>query len=104
MPEHVGTVISTDEGPSVSGFSFVINETNPVKRGQFITLETHEGTMIARVADVFKSNRYYERAESVREYERSGKKMSELFPVGRWEFLIGDAKPLAVFAGTLQRP
>lgn len=104
MADWVGTVISTDEGPSVSGFSFVIDEQNPVKRGQFITVESAEGILIARVADVFKSNRYFERAESVREYERSGRKMSELFPTARWEYLIGEAKPLAVFAGSLQRP
>lgn len=101
----MGTVISTDEGPSVSDFSFVINEEHPVRRGQFVTVKSHEGTIIARVADIFKSNRYFERAESVREYERSGKKMSELFPVDRWEYLIGEAKPLAVFsANALHRP
>lgn len=102
---HVGTIISTDEGPSVGGFSFVINEQNPVKRGQFVTVESSEGTLIARVSDIVKSNEYYERAQSVREYERSGKKMSEQFPVERWEYLIGQAKALAVFnGGTLHRP
>ena len=102
----IGTVISTPDGPSVSGFSFVINDDGPlVKQGQFVTLKTPEGTMVARVADIFKSNRYFQRAESVREYEKSGKKMSEIFPVERWEYLIGKAKPLAVFSDSLiQRP
>ena len=103
---NIGTVISTPDGPSVSGFSFVINDDGPlVKQGQFVTLKTPEGTMVARVADIFKSNRYFQRAESVREYEKSGKKMSEIFPVERWEYLIGKAKPLAVFSDSLiQRP
>ncbi|QQG39901.1 MAG: ATP-binding protein [Candidatus Aenigmatarchaeota archaeon] len=104
LANQIGTVISTDEGPSVTGFSFVIDEANPVRRGQFVTVESHEGVLIARVSDIVKSNRYYQRAESVREYERSGKKMSDLFPVSRWEFLIGEAKPLAVFSSVLQRP
>lgn len=102
----IGTVISTPEGPSVSGFSFVINEKGPLaKQGQFITLKTPEGVMVARISDIFKSNRYFQRAESVREYEKSGKKMSEIFPVERWEYLVGSAKPLAVFSGKMmQRP
>jgi len=96
----IGTVISTPEGPSVSGFSFVING-NVAKQGQFVTLKTPEGTMVARISEIFKSNRYFERAESVREYEKSGKKMSDIFPVERWEYLIGEAKPLAVFSSSL---
>ena len=61
--------------------------------------------MYSRISDIFKSNRYFQRAESVRAYEKSGKKMSEIFPVERWEYLIGKAKPLAVFSGSLlQRP
>ncbi len=102
----IGTVISTQDGPSVSSFSFVINEDGPTaKQGQFVTLKTPEGTMVARICDIFKSNRYFQRAESVREYEKSGKRMSEIFPVERWEYLIGKAKPLAVFSGSLfQRP
>ncbi|UCG95221.1 MAG: ATP-binding protein [archaeon] len=102
----IGTVISTPDGPSVSGFSFVINDEGPLaKQGQFITLKTPEGTMVARISDIFKSNRYFQRAESVREYEKSGKRMAEIFPVERWEYLIGRAKPLAVFSEKLmQRP
>ena len=102
----IGTVISTQEGPSVSGFSFVINDDGPLaKQGQFVTLKTPEGIMVARICDIFKSNRYFQRAESVREYEKSGKRMSEIFPVERWEYLIGEAKPLAVFSDSLiQRP
>lgn len=102
----IGTVISTPDGPSVSGFSFVINDDGPTaKQGQFVTLKTPEGIMVARICDIFKSNRYFQRAESVREYEKSGKKMSDIFPVERWEYLIGKAKPLAVFSSSLiQRP
>lgn len=102
----IGTVISTQEGPSVSGFSFVINEDGPLaKQGQFVTLKTPEGVMVARISDIYKSNRYFQRAESVREYEKSGRRMSEIFPVERWEYLVGSAKPLAVFSGSLmQRP
>ncbi len=103
---NIGTVISTPDGPSVSGFSFVINDNAPmVKQGQFVMLKTPEGTMVARICDIFKSNRYFQRAESVREYEKSGKRLSEIFPVERWEYLIGKAKPLAVFSdSTIQRP
>ncbi len=102
----IGTVISTPEGPNVSSFNFVINENgSSVKQGQFVMLKTPEGKMVARICDIFKSNRYFQRAESVSEYEKSGKRMSDIFPVERWEYLIGKAKPLAVFSSKLlQRP
>ncbi|RLJ01114.1 MAG: hypothetical protein DRP11_05030 [Candidatus Aenigmatarchaeota archaeon] len=99
--EPIGTVISAP-GPSASRFSFVINEdagSIPVRMNQFVMLDTEEGKMIARVSDIYKTNRYFVRAESVREYERSGKSMTEIFPAQRWEYLVGEAVPLGVYTG-----
>lgn len=97
--DPIGTVISTFDGPSSVKFSFVINTAGlPVRKNQFIMLDTEEGRMMARVMDIFKSNRYFMRAETVREYERSGSNMTEIFPTQRWEYLIAEAKPLGVYA------
>ena len=83
---EIGTVISTMEGPSPNMFSLVVNEKKgdlPVAKNQFIELKTAQGKMVAMVQNVVKTNRYFERAESVREYERSGKSMDSIFPTER---------------------
>jgi len=52
------------------------------------------------VQNVVKTNRYFERAESIREYERSGQPMSSIFPTDRWEYIIAEAQPLGVYGET----
>lgn len=102
MSQQIGTVISTPDGPSASNFSFVIDEDSgeiPVRQNQFIMLDSAEGKLIGRVSNIHKTNRYFDRAESVREYERKGKKLTEIFPAERWEYLVGEAKPLGVYMG-----
>ncbi|MFO7872777.1 MAG: ATP-binding protein [Candidatus Undinarchaeales archaeon] len=94
----LGTVISSVEGPSPTNFSFVVKENGTsVKRGQFVELDTAEGLLIGRVSDVRKANRYFEREESVREYEKKGSSMESIFPVDKWEFTVGVVKPLGVY-------
>lgn len=104
--KEIGTVISTFESPSSSKFSFVIKgdlKKIPVRKGQFVQLQTEEGDLIARVAEVIKTNRYLMRAESVREYERSGRPLPEIFPTERWEYLVARATPLGIFADGRQK-
>jgi DNA helicase HerA-like ATPase len=98
--KEIGTVISTLQGPNSSEFSFVINEDSqkiPVRKNEYVQLKTEQGLMIARVAEIYRMNRYYMRAESVREYERSGRDLSEMFPADKWEFLVASAVPLGIF-------
>ncbi|MFA4855859.1 MAG: ATP-binding protein [archaeon] len=97
--EEIGTVISTMEGPAPSNFDFVVNK-GKVHRGQFVELDYDEGTLIALVNDVVKTNRYFERADSVKEFESSGHAMSEQFPTLEWEYLVAKTKPLGVFSDT----
>ncbi|HIQ49962.1 MAG TPA: ATP-binding protein [Nanoarchaeota archaeon] len=94
---YVGTVISTTNTPSTEKFHFVLAEDVIVKKGQFVVVSTEEGKVVARVSDIIKTNPYFERADSVKEFERSGKSLSELFPSERWEYLIGEAVPLGVY-------
>jgi len=97
---EIGTVISTIEGPSPNTFSFVVDEKKsdmPVQKNQFIELKTAQGKMVAMVQDIINTNRYFERAESVREYERSGNSMESIFPTDRWEYLVAQAQPLGVY-------
>ena len=99
MGEPLGTVICMEESPSPTEFSFVVNAGGraiPVRRGQFVELETEEGKAIASVVNVIKTNRYFMRAESVKEYERSGKTLTSIFPADRWEYIIADARIVGI--------
>lgn len=95
----IGTVIVTEDSPSPRDFSFVVTNNGssmPVRQGQFVEVETEEGMVVAFVTSLFKTNRYFMRAESVREYERRGKPLAAIFPADRWEYLIAKAQVLGV--------
>ncbi|MEK6959238.1 MAG: ATP-binding protein [archaeon] len=95
--EQLGTVISTMEGPSPSKMSFVVNN-GKVHTGMFVELEYSEGTMVCRVEDVLKTNRYFERPDSVKAI---GPELEKNFPAAEWEFLLAHTKPLGVFKENL---
>ena len=104
--QEIGTVISTLEGPSSSEFFFVIKDVKgiPIRKGQFVQLQTEEGLLVARVSEIVKTNRYFMRAESVSEYEKSGKPLMDVFPVDRWEYLVAHATALGIYSdGTNKR-
>ncbi len=97
--QEIGTVISTLEGPSTRKFSFVISKDAVVRRGQFVQLKNHDGQLIGRVSDVLKTNKYFMRPDSVKEYQSSGRSMDDLFPVDHWEFLVAEVSCLGVHTG-----
>ena len=103
---EVGTVVSTMEGPSPSSVDFVVSAENKVHRGQFIELDYSEGTMVCMINDLQKTNRYFERAESVKEFESNGRALFEQFPVLEWEYLLAKTRPLGVISkeGKIKRP
>ncbi len=93
---EIGTVVSSSEGPSPASFDFVVKDNGAkVRQGQFVELNTDEGILVGRIEDIAKANRYFERAESVREYEKN-REMGSIFPVGRWEFTVANVKPLGI--------
>jgi len=98
MEEYVGTVISTLDSPSPSQMSFVVTN-GLVHRGQYVEADYSQGTMVALVTNVVKTNRYFERADSVKEFEARGSALFEQFPVSEWEYLVAQARPLGVFQG-----
>lgn len=92
----IGTVISGREGPSPGSVDFVVYS-GSLHRGMFVEISYEQGTMVCLVTDVLKANRYFERVESVKEFENSGTKLFEQFPTSEWEYLIAMTKPLGVF-------
>lgn len=95
---ELGTVIATEDGPTPTEFSFVVTANHdpiPVRKGQFVELETEEGRAMAVVVEVIKTNRYFARAESVKEYERGGS-LRSFFPADRWEHMVAKARVMGV--------
>jgi hypothetical protein len=93
---ELGTVISTMDGPSTTEFSFVVSN-NKVRKGHYVQSETEEGLLIGFITDITRANRYFERAESVAEYERGGESLSKNFPTTDWEYIIANVRALGVY-------
>jgi len=105
---RLGTVVSTDSGPNVMEFSFVL-EGGPreiiARRGEFISIVTDAGTVIARVQDLVRTNRYYQHAEAVREYQSRGEPLRSIFPTDRWQYTVAKARVLGIWSnGRTIRP
>jgi DNA helicase HerA-like ATPase len=94
--DELGTVISTADGPTTTAFSFVL-KSNSVRKNQFVKVETEDGTLIGSVSDITRANRYFERAESVAEYERNGNRVAESFPTTDWEYTVANCRALGVY-------
>lgn len=95
MASEVGTVICTPDGPSSGNFSFVVTKSDgevPVQRGQFVELQGPEGKVIAQVQNIKKTNRYFMRPDSVKEYEKGKDSLTSIFPAERWEYVVAEAK------------
>ena len=92
----LGTVVSTIDGPTTTMFSFVLNS-NSVRKGQFVKVETEDGMLIGGVSDITRANRYFERAESVAEYERNGSRVMESFPTTDWEYTVANCRALGLY-------
>ncbi len=90
----LGTIIATDGTPSTSEFSFVLK--SDAKKGQYVQVEHPQGTLFGYISEIYKSNRYFERAESVAEFERHAG-ISSHFPSDSWEYVIGSVKVLGVY-------
>ena len=97
---RLGTVVSTDKGPNVMEFSFVL-EGGPkeviARRGEFVCVVTDNGIVIARVQDLLRTNRYYQHAEAVREYQSRGEPLRTIFPTDRWQYTIAKVRVLGLW-------
>jgi DNA helicase HerA-like ATPase len=93
----LGTIISLEESPSTSEFAFVVESGNEsVRKGQFVQNETKNGLLFGFISEITRANRYFERAESVAEYERQSP-MKDHFPISSWDHMIAQVKVLGTF-------
>src|SRR3989338_4187966 len=108
-PGSIGTIISTEESPSTVEFSFVVdaneNEKNgsSVKKGQYVQVRCGKNenseTLFGYIGEMFRANRYYERAESVADYEKE-MPLRENFPTDSWEYTIANVRILGTYHKT----
>jgi hypothetical protein len=91
--QRFGTIIATEDGPSTSGFSFVIDKEADVKKGHYVEATTTTGSVFGMVSEIYRANRYFERAETVADYE-SVSGMEKHFPSGTWEYSIAKVRIL----------
>ncbi len=99
MATQYGTIISTFDSPSTRKFAFTVNKDVIIHRGQFVQLDVIDGKLIGRISDIFKTNRYFMRPESVNEVEKSGREMNWDYPVWEHEYLIAEVSCLGVYDG-----
>ncbi len=111
ISDVLGTIVCHQDGtPNTEKFFFVVSgldlqkEQTPVHVGQYVSIQTDEGLIIAHVEQVQKTNRYFAQVDAVTDFTRTGKPFSGIFPVDRWEYLLAEAKPLGLFKeGEVQR-
>ncbi len=99
--QRIGTVVCTDKDPNVMNFSFVVEgniESTIVRRGEFVIVVMSDGIVIARVQDLTRTNRYFQQAEAVREYQSRGEPLRAIFPTDRWQYTVAQARVMGVWA------
>ena len=98
--KELGTVISALESPSTNEFLFVVSG-KEVRKGQYVQVGKDTGPIIATVTDLFSANRYFERAESISEYEKNfaknGGSFLDHFPVNDWEYLVAKCSVAGIY-------
>lgn len=99
MSDMLGTIIALEDSPSTSEFSFVVCNDGEVKKGQYVEVRRVAGRMFGYVSEITRSNRYFERAESVAEYGKSSA-IPDNFPSKSWEYAIAQVKILGTFDGS----
>ncbi|MFB6291991.1 MAG: ATP-binding protein [Candidatus Nanohaloarchaea archaeon] len=90
----IGTVVGREDTPTSEEFYFVFQEN--VGKGSYVEYEA-DGKVIARVAEVYRANEYFENAESIAEAMRSGEEVQEKFPTEEWEVSVAKARIMGKF-------
>lgn len=102
--KYLGTVVSTAETPTPTDFQFVAAN-SAIKKSQFIELAIGNSRAVGVISDVIRANRYFQRADSVQQFDKTGVNIHERFPVGEWEYSLGVCKVLGVYEDSLlKRP
>ncbi|HII39355.1 TPA: ATP-binding protein [Candidatus Micrarchaeota archaeon] len=99
----LGTIVSSEEGPSTGAFAFVVAPNARVRKGAFVQVKAGSGRIVGSVQEILRSNRYFERPESVSEYGKGSSGISSAFPVGEWEYSVASCVVNGFFSESLER-
>ncbi len=95
--ERLGRVISN---PMPSSMEFVFLAEKPVVKNTFVRLENG---IIGKITEVYKTNRYLQRAENVHYFEHSGVDIKNRFPVDMWEYSLAKVRIVGKWTDKLER-
>ncbi len=96
----IGSIVQRDGTPNSAEFFFVHDK--DVGKGGYVQYEK-DGKVIARIAEVFKANQYFEDVEGVS--ETLGEDIEKKFPVDEWEVSLAKANIMGKFSesGRIER-
>jgi len=83
----IGTVIQRNDTPSSQEFFFVHENGSEIGKGGYIQYENN-GTVIARVGEVYTANEYFENAESIAESLSNSEDLRDKFLLKTGRFLL----------------
>lgn len=101
---EIGTVVATSDGPSITQFQFVLDDSardsrdNIARWGNFVCAQTVEGLVIGVIDNIRASNEYFQNAQTVKEYSKQGIPLQNIFPSKNWEMMIAETRVLCVHA------
>ena len=97
---HLGIVIATETSPNPRNFHFIISEQNARKvaeNGTFLQVISPEGSSIlAKITNLLSTNKYFNTPDLIHG-SASGLAPPQVYPSGRWDYLIGEAEVLGEF-------
>ncbi len=97
-PREIGKVISTEDSPSTSKFTFLVTaKETRIGKGMWVQVRlSDDERIIARVDEVVRTN------EAMASFEAVSESEERIFPVESYEYLLGIATPLGVWKDGMQ--
>ncbi len=89
----IGRVLSTDSGPDLTGFEFVL--TGEAEAGSVVGVDTGHGTVVGMIENIMSSNRMFSSPEAVKDGTE---------PMEEWRTRIASVKVLGVLGKGISRP
>ncbi|MEM3373537.1 MAG: DUF87 domain-containing protein, partial [Candidatus Anstonellales archaeon] len=90
----IGKIISTQNTPNTSECFFLV--LGKIKKGQYIIIRNDDLAYIALVNELFSANKYFERPETVMDYEKVID-ISSHFPTDEWDYTIANCRIFGIF-------
>jgi len=88
----IGKVISIENSPNTREFWFIADK--DLKVGEIVRTEEN---VIGKVVEIINTNKYFSNAYSIKEFINSGKEISEIFPLDKWDLTISKASVICSF-------